>query len=222
MGSADPHPFFTFPRWVDVLVKILGFTAAVGGVYAIFMAVYIADPETLDIGYQPVQPVAYSHAMHAGELGIDCRYCHNTVEHAAFAAIPPTQTCMNCHRTIKATSDKLQLIRDSYATGEAVPWVRVHTLPDYVYFNHEAHVTSNVGCVTCHGRIDKMERVNQAKSLRMGWCLRCHRNPAPNLRPEEDLTKMDWTPAEDPSALGRVLMVRNNINPSDNCSTCHR
>jgi len=121
------------------------------------------------VGYQPVQPVPYSHALHVGQLGIDCRYCHNTVEVAAQAAIPPTQTCMNCHAKIRAQSPKLLPVRESYATGMPVHWMRVHDLPDFVYFNHSAHVRRGVSCVECHGRVDKMEVVYQQEPLSMGW-----------------------------------------------------
>ncbi len=125
----------------------------------------------------PTQPVPYSHALHVGQLGMDCRYCHTGVEVAAAATIPPTQTCMNCHSKVRANSEKLIPIRESYATGMPVPWIRVHDLPDYVYFDHSAHVRRGVGCVSCHGRIDTMEVVFQAEPLSMGWCLECHRNP---------------------------------------------
>ena len=134
---------------------------------------------------QPVQPVPYSHALHAGKLGIDCRYCHTTVEKANFAAIPPTETCMNCHTNIRTQSEALEPIRESWATGKPVEWIKIHDLPHYVYFSHQAHVTHGVGCIECHGRIDQMERVYQAKPLSMGWCLECHRDPGPHLRPEE-------------------------------------
>ncbi len=142
-----------------------------------------------DVGYAPEQPVPYSHALHAGQLGIDCRYCHNTVETAAHAAVPPTQTCMNCHAAIRKESEKLIPVRASYATGMPIPWVRVHDLPDYVYFNHSAHVRRGVGCVSCHGRVDTMEVVYQAEPLSMGWCLDCHRNPERHLRPVEFVTE---------------------------------
>ncbi len=177
------------------------------------------------MGYQPEQPLPYSHATHAGKLGIDCRYCHTTVEHAAVAAVPPTQTCMNCHTKIglkEGQSDKLQLVRDSNANGTPIPWVRVHDLPDFVYFDHSAHVRRGVGCVSCHGRVDKMEVVYQAEPLSMGWCLGCHRNPEPHLRPLERITEMDWVPWEDRAAMGRRLREEYNIDPSTDCSTCHR
>ena len=191
-------------------------------VYAVGLAYYASSPETVDIGYSPKQPVPFSHALHAGELGMDCRYCHTTVEKAAYAAVPPTATCMNCHKLIATDSEKLLPVRQSYATGDPVPWVRVHDLPDFAYFDHSAHVTRGVSCVSCHGRIDKMEQVTQVKTLRMGWCLDCHRNPEPHLRPKELVTDLDWEPGEDPVQLGRRLREELNINPSTSCSTCHR
>ena len=181
-----------------------------------------ASPRTTDVGYAPRQPVPYSHALHAGDLGIDCRYCHSTVEVAARAAVPPTQTCMNCHSRIRAQSAKLIPVRESYATGMPIEWVRVHDLPDYAYFNHSAHVRRGVGCVSCHGRVDKMEVISQVEPLSMGWCLDCHRNPEKHLRPQEYVTKMDWVPPEDQATLGKRLCEANNINPSVDCSTCHR
>jgi hypothetical protein len=183
---------------------------------------YGASPRTINVGYAPVQPVPYSHALHAGELGIDCRYCHTAVEEAAHAAIPPSQTCMNCHTSIRRDSDKLRLLRDKHAKGEPVPWVRVHDLADYAYFNHSAHVRRGIGCVSCHGRVDKMEVVWQTAPLSMGWCLDCHRNPEQHLRPVEFVTQMDWVPNEDQLALGRRLREEYNIDPSTDCSTCHR
>ena len=182
------------------------------------------SPKTLQVGYMPDQPVPYSHTLHAGELGLDCRYCHNTVENAAHAAVPPTQTCMNCHAKIRAESDKLAPVRASHASGMPVEWVRVHDLPDYVYFNHSAHVTRGVGCVECHDRVDKMDVVYQAQPLSMGWCLDCHRKPESRLRPKEFVTDMDWEPAEGETreALGARLRQEYDLNPSEDCSTCHR
>lgn len=186
------------------------------------MVYYGGSPQTTDVGYAPVQPVTYSHELHAGQLGIDCRYCHTSVEEGAHANIPPTQTCMNCHSHIRAESPLLTPVRESYATGVPIQWVRVHDLPDYVYFNHSAHVRRGVGCVSCHGRVDKMSVVQQVERLSMGWCLECHRNPEPFLRPPELVTAMDWLPETDPIAFGKGLREQNNIQPSEDCSTCHR
>lgn len=213
---------FVFPPWTNLARPILAISLVAAPVYLVALVWLGASPKTTDVGYQPEQPVPYSHALHAGDLGIDCRYCHNTVEVAAKAAVPPTQTCMNCHSKIRTASAKLISVRESYATGVSVPWVRIHDLPDYVYFNHSAHVRRGVGCVECHGRVDRMEVVSQVEPLSMSWCLDCHRNPDRRLRPPEMVTKMDWVPPEDPDTYGRQLRAANNINPSTDCWTCHR
>jgi hypothetical protein len=191
-------------------------------IYLTFLIWYGASPRTTDVGYMPKQPVPYSHALHVGRLGLDCRYCHNTVEQASHAAIPATATCMNCHERIWTNSDRLAPIRDSLATGKPVEWVKVHDLPDYVYFNHSAHVTRGVGCVSCHGRVDEMEEVYQKEPLSMSWCLTCHRQPEASLRPPEEVTNMTWQPPEDPIAFGQTLREKNHLNPPTDCSTCHR
>lgn len=213
---------FVFPRWTKHLGPILGVLLVVGPLYVVFLVAYAASPVTTHVGYQPQQPVKYSHALHAGQLGIDCRYCHTTVEDAAFAAIPPTQTCMNCHHAILANSAKILPVKESYATGMPIEWIKVHDLPDYVYFNHSAHVQHGVGCVSCHGRVDKMEVVYQVKPLSMGWCLDCHRNPETHLHPLDSVTVMDWAPIEDQSILGQRLRLAYDVNPGVDCSTCHR
>ena len=195
---------------------------AIVPVYLAGVVYYAGAPSTTDVGYRPVQPMPFSHAMHAGELGVDCRYCHNTVERAATAAIPPTATCMNCHAQIGVDSDDLLPLRESAASGLPIRWVRVHDLPDYSYFDHSAHVSRGVGCVACHGRVDRMERVWQVETLSMGWCLDCHRKAGPNLRPQEFITTMDWISGEDPRILQARLLKENNIKPSTDCSTCHR
>jgi menaquinone reductase, multiheme cytochrome c subunit len=213
---------YRFPPWIDRTRPLAGALLLIVPVYLIGLIYYAGSPKTIDVGYSPQQPVAYSHLMHAGELGMDCRYCHTTVERAAFAAIPPTATCMICHATIAPNSAKLLLIRENAATGDPIHWVKVHDLADFVYFNHSAHVDRGVGCYSCHGRVDRMEQVTQVHTLTMGWCLDCHRHPEPNLRPQEFIIKMDWIPNEDPEILGEKLRRENNINPSTDCSTCHR
>lgn len=211
----------TFPTWIDALLPFLVVGGAGAAAYFGFIFWYGASPKTTDVGYAPKQPVPYSHYTHVTKLGMDCRYCHTGVETSAKASIPPTQTCMNCHALIRSESAKLLPVLESHATGMPIPWVKVHDLPDYVYFNHSAHVSRGVGCVSCHGRIDKMEVVSQAEPLSMGWCLDCHRNPAPHIRPKDKVTEMDWT-HEDPEALGARLLEEYDLNPSDDCWTCHR
>jgi len=228
MSDVQPTPRkpFVFPIWANWLLPVLLLMVAGGGAYLHVLVPLVADPATTDVGYQPRQPVPFSHAIHAGQLGMDCKYCHTTVEKAAFAALPPTQTCMNCHSSIRTTSDKLTVVRDSWATGKPIPWVKVHDLPDYAYFNHSAHVNKGVGCVECHGRIDQMETVYQAKPLSMGWCLQCHREPEKYLRPVEEVTNMKWVaPNGDQLSLGLELKKKYGVHDAaymTSCSTCHR
>ncbi len=211
-----------FPLWIDRFRPLASVLLLGAPIYLLGLLYYAGSPRTTDVGYQPAQPVPFSHALHAGELGIDCRYCHTTVERAAHAAIPSTEMCMNCHAQVAKDSEKLLAVRESYTTGKPIRWIRVHDLPDYVYFDHSVHLARGIGCVSCHGRIDKMEEVRQVETLSMGWCLDCHRNPQPHLRPVEFVTRMDWMPDEDPAALGRRLAEQNRIAPSTDCSTCHR
>jgi menaquinone reductase, multiheme cytochrome c subunit len=212
---------FIFPEWTENFKKLLGLLVAGGPVYLVALVAYGVTPETIRLGYEPTQPVPYSHALHVGELGMDCRYCHNTVDQGALAAVPPAETCMNCHATIHSDSAALLPVREAYATNEPLRWVRVTDLPDYVYFNHSAHVVRGVGCESCHGRVDQMEKVYQAAPLTMEWCLDCHRNPEKHVRPPELVTQMGYEP-ENQLELGRELIRRNNLKPSTDCSTCHR
>lgn len=168
------------------------------------------------------QPVPFSHRHHAGELGIDCRYCHTSVENAAYANIPPTQTCMNCHVQIWADSALLEPVRASWRTDTSIEWIKVHDLPDFVYFNHSIHIHKGIGCVSCHGRIDQMNLTWQASALTMEWCLDCHRNPQPHLRPRAEVFNMAWQPPADADALVAHLMDEHQVAPRDDCSICHR
>lgn len=224
---------FRFPNWTNKLVALLLASVLLGAGYIGAVGAYGTAPRTLQGGYAPDQPVPFSHKLHAGKLKMDCRYCHNTVDQAAHAAIPPTATCVNCHSaaatdgsvataSIFAKSPKLQPVRESQISGNPIPWVRVHNLADFVYFNHAAHVNRGVSCVSCHGRIDKMDKVYQAEPLTMKWCLDCHRNPEPHLRPLEYITQLDWQPGQDPAIVGAEVRRQLEINPSTNCSTCHR
>ena len=216
------NELFVFPRWTNSLREVSGLLAVGGLVYAILMATWGFSPENSAVGYAPEQPVPYSHALHVGKMGIDCRYCHTSVETSAKANIPPTATCMNCHATVKTQSELLEPVRRSFETGVPLEWVRVHDLPDFVYFNHAGHIQSGVGCVSCHGRVDRMEVVQQDAPLNMGWCLECHRDPDPNLRPKDAVTVMDWKPEGDPRELGAQLRRQHGIEPSTDCTTCHR
>jgi hypothetical protein len=143
-------------------------------------------------GQRPDQPIPFSHKHHVEGLGLQCQYCHTSVEKSSYAGIPPTKTCINCHAQIWTNADLLEPVRQSWATGESIQWIRVHDLPDYVYFNHEIHVNKGIGCASCHGRVDEMPLMYQQNTLQMEWCLNCHRNPAANLRPTSEIYNMAW------------------------------
>ncbi len=211
---------FRFPAWTNHIRALLVLGVIGAGVYIFLIINFGFSPRATDVGYQPVQPVPFSHRIHSGELGMDCRYCHNTVEREPHSAVPPTETCMGCHNKIHTESEKLAPVRESWDTGQPIEWVRIHDLPDYSYFNHSAHVLKGVGCASCHGRVDLMEVVYQDQKLSMGWCLECHRNPEPNLRPLDKITEMDWE--QESPEQGAQLRAQYNVNPNENCSTCHR
>lgn len=221
---------YLFPKWTNPALKALGPLSVIGLVAVTWAIWYWFSPKFTDMGYAPVQPVPYSHKLHAGELGIDCRYCHIGVEKTAHAQVPPTQVCMNCHAQIKgANYDKatesnplLAPVLASFQTDLPVPWVRVHKIPDYAFFDHSRHVNRGVGCESCHGRIDQMEVVYQAQPLSMAWCLECHRSPESFLRPVDQVTKMGYTPEGEQIAAGLALKQQMNINPPQDCSGCHR
>ena len=206
-------------RWIPLIGAISGpvlLSVAVGGIW------YYGSPEYTDVGHRPVQPVPYSHKLHVGELGLDCRYCHVSVEVSPVSNIPPTQTCMGCHQYVSKESELLAPIRESLAENRPMRWVRVHNLPDYAFFNHSIHIHAGVGCVSCHGRIDQMEVVTQAEPLSMSWCLDCHRNPAPHLRPTAEVTNMTWIPPKDHAEFARQTMEAKGLLPPEDCSGCHR
>ena len=171
------------------------------------------------------QPIQFSHKHHVEDDGIDCRYCHTSVEQSAFAGIPPTKTCMNCHSQIFAASPYLEPIRESFRTGKPIEWTRVHKLPEFVYFNHSIHVNKGVGCASCHGQVNLMPLVRQVASLQMEWCLDCHRHPERALRPRKQVFNMQWQPPADQLEEGRRLAREYNIRSVEeltSCSTCHR
>lgn len=167
------------------------------------------------------QPVQFSHKHHNGELGIDCRYCHTSVEESAFAGIPPTQICMNCHSQIWKDAPILEPVRASFRTGESLEWVRVHDLADFVYFNHAAHLAKGVGCASCHGNVAEMNLTMSVEPLSMKWCLNCHNNPADFVRPKDKLFDVEWV-ADDQAAMGKKLVDEYHVDPRIDCSTCHR
>jgi hypothetical protein len=171
------------------------------------------------------QPVQFSHKHHVGDDGIDCRYCHTSVESSAYAGIPPTRTCMNCHSVLFNNVGYLEIIRESYRTDESIHWVRVHRLADYVYFNHSIHINKGIGCSSCHGPVNQMPLVYQASPLNMQWCLECHRNPQANLRPKDQIFNMDWKAPANQEEVGRKLAAGYKLRTTaelTNCSTCHR
>ena len=194
----------------------------VGLLVVIFIFRYYGSQSYTDVGYRPVQPVPYSHKLHAGDLGIDCRYCHYDVERSPVANVPPTQVCMNCHKIVLPESEKLLPIRESWATDIPMKWVRVHQLPDFVYFDHSMHVTRGVSCISCHGNIANMDVVTQNQPLNMHWCLSCHRNPEPNIRPVDEVTNMNWKRPAGFDKEAKKLIEELKIAPPTDCSGCHR
>jgi Cytochrome c7 and related cytochrome c len=182
------------------------------------------SPYVTNVGVVKEQPVPFSHAHHVGGMGVDCRYCHTAVEKSAQAGIPPTKTCMNCHAQIWSQSPTLEPVRSSLRTGQSIEWVKVNDLPDFVYFNHSAHVNKGVGCATCHGRVDQMPLMWQHASLQMEWCLDCHRQPEKYVRPKAEVFNVAWEPPPDwvVNGKGKELVAQYGIKPRTSCSTCHR
>lgn len=228
--DADGGEFLVFPEWHNKVPKIVfGVIGPMATALVIGLVWYYFSPRFTDVGYRPDQPVPYSHKLHAGNMGMDCRYCHNIVEDSHSAGVPSTSTCMNCHRHVKQNSPLLLPVRESFATGKPVPWVRIHKVADYAYFNHAAHVnpsadgTAAIGCESCHGRVDQMVVVSQQEPLSMRWCLDCHREPEKHLRPKSEVTTMGWqAPGGDQVAYGLKLKEENKITPPVHCSGCHR
>ncbi len=214
-----------FPKWTNVIPLIVWVATLPCAALAVTLVYYYGSPKFTDVGYRPVQPVPYSHKLHAGDLGIDCRYCHAQVEVSPVATIPPTKVCMNCHSVLPKTL-AMAPVRESMATGTPIQWVRIHNVPDFAYFDHSVHVGAGVGCASCHGNIHQMDVVQQAMPLSMAWCLACHRNPDMHLRPLSEVTNMDWTPPKDQLAFAKQALAERNINPASlragDCSACHR
>jgi hypothetical protein len=210
------------PAWNTIVrVAALGLLAApviaVGALY-----VYAFSPLYTGQRDQIEQVIQFDHRHHVTDDGIDCRYCHSSVERSPYAGIPPTETCMNCHAQVWNKSPLLDEVRARYFTDRAIPWNRVHRLPNFVYFNHSIHVNKGVGCVTCHGRVDRMALVEQMAPLTMSWCLDCHRDPAKHLRPVDLITDMTWEPDVNRDQFGRELMTKYDVHTRTSCTTCHR
>jgi Cytochrome c7 and related cytochrome c len=180
------------------------------------------SPYYTDVNVAQPQPVPFSHKHHAGELGIDCRYCHTSVETSSFAGFPPTQTCMSCHSQIWVNSPMLEPVRASYRDDKSIEWTRVNALPDFVYFNHSIHVAKGIGCTSCHGPIAEMPLTWRANTLQMKWCLDCHRQPELYVRPKEFVFSTSYHPPPNQLELGRRLVREYKIQSLTNCDTCHR
>jgi hypothetical protein len=210
---ADGRMDALFPEWSNTAIRI-----ALGALVALLVAIpaglmaYMRSPFGQDRNYAVDQPVEFDHRHHVRDDGIDCRFCHTGAERSPHAGIPSTSVCMGCHSQVWNDSPMLEPVRRAWFSGEAIPWNRVHDLPDFVYFDHSVHVTNGVGCESCHGRVDLMARVEQRKPLTMGWCLECHRDPEPHLRPDEAITTMGWN---GPPA-------RRDVRRLTHCTTCHR
>ena len=212
-----------FHRSTNTLAKVSGFGAVL--LLAAFLALVLAVNRSSYVTQAEVvreQPVPFSHKHHVLGIGIDCRYCHTTVETSAFAGIPPTETCMTCHSQLFSDSPILEPVRASFRTGESLEWTRVHDLPDFVYFDHSIHLHKGIGCETCHGRVDRMPLTWKAETLNMEWCLECHRAPERFVRPRDQVFSMGWAPPVDQAVLGEKLVREYDIQKLTNCSICHR
>jgi hypothetical protein len=215
-----------FPRSANTIAKVslIGSLLLVAFVLWVCL-IYTRSSYGSGAGIVYVQDVPFSHEHHVGVLGIDCRYCHTTVETSSYAGMPPTKTCMNCHSQIWVGSDVLAPVRESYRSGQSLTWKRVYNLPGFVYFNHNIHVHKGVGCSTCHGRIDEMPFTYQVPSLLMEWCLDCHRNPTPQLRPASEIFTLNWEAPPDQEERGRDLAKQYDLRDArtlTSCSVCHR
>ena len=195
-----------------ILIAVLGFAVNVVNQTSYVTEVHNARP----------QPVPFSHKHHVGELGLDCRYCHSTVEVSSSAGMPPTQTCMACHSQIWTSAAILEPVRASYRDSTPISWTRVNALPDFVYFNHSIHINKGIGCSTCHGRVDEMPLTYKVNTLYMQWCVECHRHPERNVRPRDQVFNMAYQAPPDQEEMGRRLMAEYKIQSLTDCVTCHR
>jgi hypothetical protein len=222
MAVAVPQVFRpqanAFARWI-MLVVVVG--VAFLGTGATF---YLRSDFYTAVDHPIIQPVPFSHQHHVAGLGLDCRYCHTDVETSPVAGVPPTEVCMTCHSQIWTNAAVLAPVRQSFATGVPIQWNQVNRVPDYVYFNHAIHVNKGVACVTCHGQIDRMPLMMRAHPMQMEWCLNCHRDPTPNLRPPEAVFDPEWQAPQDIAALQALLVAHEKIDPATmtDCYVCHR
>ena len=237
-----------FPRWSNWLplkILIIVITLVTGATAATW---YYVTPKYTRVGYEPIQPVPFSHNVHVEQLGMDCRYCHSFVEVAAHSNLPNTQTCMACHTQVQKENPKLEPLRASWKTGQPVEWVQIHRTPDYVFYNHAAHVNRGISCHSCHGQVNEMDVVRHDKPHSMAWCLDCHRQPENHLRPVDQVFNLNWSPSDVNPAefvakygqpreakedfskkqkltqeeIGQTLKERWNVQPPLNCQGCHR
>lgn len=188
------------------------------GLYRAWQSDYVTE-----VGWARQQPVPFSHQHHVGGLGLDCRYCHSSVENSDFAGMPATKVCMTCHSQIWTNADLLKPVRESWQSGKPIAWLRVHDLPDYAHFRHSIHINRGVSCVSCHGKVNEMPLIWRTQTLQMRWCLQCHRNPAPNLRPHDQVMNMNWVAPKDQLEQGQERVKEFHINSEQitNCSVCH-
>jgi hypothetical protein len=199
---------------------IVGGLMAVGGL--VLMNAVDRSPYVTGVYVPPDQPVPFSHKHHVTQVGIDCRYCHTSVERAAYAGMPATEVCMSCHSQVWADAPMLEPVRESWRTGSSLEWTRVHDLPEFVYFNHSIHVNKGMSCAVCHGRVDQMPLVWKVNTLHMSWCLDCHRQPEKYIRPKEEVFNMAYVPQEDQMVLGARLVEEYKVRKLTDCSVCHR
>lgn len=212
-----------FPKWANKLPLFVIVGAILTGAAVTAGVWYYFTPKYTRVGYQPIQPVAFSHAVHVDQLGVDCRYCHDGVEKSWYSNVPSSSTCMNCHSQVLASDARLELVRESFTTGKPIPWVQVHKTPEYVYFNHAVHVNRGISCVHCHGQVNKMEEVRHEKPLSMAFCLDCHRDPAKYIRPPEHVFDLNWKTNEvAQQELGAMLVQHWKVESLHTCSACHR
>ncbi len=196
--------------------------------YIVWAGWYYLTPKYSRVGYAPTQPIAFSHALHVGQIGLDCTYCHSHVTESDHSNIPTAQTCWNCHGdnkgNIKSASGQLEPLRQAIKSGLPIVWERIHKVPDYAYFTHAVHVSRGVSCVSCHGQVNEMAIVREEQPLSMSWCLDCHRDPAPSVRPAEEVTNLTWIEKRDQKVLpiGQRIVNKARINPPVMCSGCHR
>jgi hypothetical protein len=214
-----------FPKWSNTVAKVLPLVLLALVTFVVFVFWYWFSPLNLEVGYQPVQPVPFSHKLHVADLGINCFLCHSPAEKSSFAGVPSSGACMKCHehQANKSSLKLAALMRSANSPADnpvPIPWERVHKIGDYAYFDHSAHVTAGVGCVSCHGQVDQMEVVRQMKPLSMSWCLDCHRNPEPHLRPVTEVTNMNYQPSESEKIMATERAL--TMDPPTNCSGCHR